>query len=232
MALQRFFGEFDFSKKAVKIADTGQLNQLQNVLRLKAGDEVILCDGRGNEALAEIADLDESHALLFVKKITANDRELPRRITLFCSVLKKENFEWVVQKAAEVGIARIVPIVTERTVKLGLPDDRLQKIAQEAAEQSGRGVVPEITAITDLGGALNGAIGTNLMFDVSGENLNPQALKNVKEISIWIGPEGGWTENELAAAKAKNFIIVNLGKLTLRAETAAVVGAYLAGHID
>ena len=158
-----------------------------------------------------------------------NGNEPARAVTLYCSLLKREHFAWVAQKAVEVGVAEIVPIISARTIKLAFKKERVQKIMHEAAEQSGRGVVPILHAPMRFAEALGHAIGKNnssVLFDISGKPLRAITIIGGNRIGIFIGPEGGWDSTELEAAHTKNFQITSLGKLTLRAETAAIIGVH------
>jgi 16S rRNA (uracil1498-N3)-methyltransferase len=145
--------------------------------------------------------------------------------------LKKSNFELVVQKATEIGVGEIVPILCKNTVKTGLNLKRLEKIAKEAAEQSKRVTLPKIEKILSFKEAIEKARNFDLkiLFDISGKN--PSFLKRkVKNVAIFIGPEGGWDKSEIELAKKENFEILNLGKLNLRSETAAIVSSFLIIH--
>ncbi|OGM99304.1 MAG: hypothetical protein A2817_00430 [Candidatus Yanofskybacteria bacterium RIFCSPHIGHO2_01_FULL_39_8b] len=229
MRLYRFIGDFQFKVGKLEIKDKELFSQLRNVLRLKAGEKIILCDGRMNEAVAEIMIYGKDFVEIEIKEIKTNQNEPERHVILYCSILKKENFELVVQKATEVGVKEIVPLITERTVKLNIRKDRLEKIIKEASEQSGRGVVPVLAEPVEYEKALailkNNDL--NLLFDRSGENFsNLERLDNQGLIGVWIGPEGGWTVQELKSVQRSNFKIINLGKLTLRAETAAIVATH------
>ena len=155
-----------------------------------------------------------------------------KKTTLFCAVLKKENFELVVQKTTECGIAKIVPVITDRTIKTGLKLDRLEKIAKEASEQSGRSIIPEISEPVNFEKSLEliEQNSLNILFDISGEKFPEINLNNFEKINIFIGPEGGWTDNEIEKMKNLNFKIASLGKLTLRAETAAIISSFLVSN--
>ncbi|MEK7069974.1 MAG: RsmE family RNA methyltransferase, partial [Patescibacteria group bacterium] len=144
MRLNRFLGKFDLSKKELSINDKDFINQAKNVLRLGVGDKIILCDGESNEAITEIINLNKESAELKISETYKNQNEPEKYIALYCPILKKENFEWAVQKAVEIGVKEITPIITARTVKLGLNYERLNKIIKEAVEQSGRGVLPKL----------------------------------------------------------------------------------------
>src|SRR3989344_1430161 len=137
MKINRFIGDFDFTKSSVLTTDRGLINQLRNVLRIEIGTDVILGDGKGNEAVATLSRIDASTAVFEIQKVAKNKNEPRIKIILYAAILKHENFEFVVEKSTEVGVAEIQPIITDRTVKTGLRLDRLEKIAKEAAEQSG-----------------------------------------------------------------------------------------------
>ncbi len=211
----------------LEIIDQEVVGQIKNVLRLKLGEKIVVGDGLGHEMLAEITGISKSSIILKATKVQENDNEPKNSVTLYCSVLKKENFELVVQKATEIGIKTIVPVISERTIKLGLNKERLEKIAKEAAEQSGRGIVPVILEPMSFEEAVANvsSVGSSFLFDSSGEVLKEASL-NV-EITAFIGPEGGWTERELSLARNNGFSIVSLGKLTFRAETAAIIASYI-----
>lgn len=232
MKLHRFFGDFNFSRSEVKIFDREFLNQAKNVLRLKNGERIILADGKLNEVMVEIGSLSKEFLSGKVLKTGKNQNESEIHSVLYCAVLKRENFELVVQKATEAGIKEIAPIITKRTVKINLRADRLNKIIKEAAEQAERGITPILREVIGFEKAVEAAKQNdlNLFFDKSGMEFKNLKIKNLKAVGIWVGPEGGWDENELELAKKNNFKIVSLGKLTLRAETAAIIGAYLVNN--
>ncbi len=234
MKTHRFFADFQLDKKQIRLTDKELLNQFKNVLRLKTGDKIMLADGRLNEAEAQIKSISKDFVEIEIIKISKNENEPAVHVILHVSILKKENFEWVVQKATEIGIKEIAPIVSKRTVKLSLRQDRLEKIIKEAAEQSGRGIVPVLREPLGFKKALEYAKQNddNLFFDSSGVIIHDSKfmIHDSRRIGAWIGPEGGWDEEELRLAKENGFKIVSLGKLTLRAETAAVIASYLVLH--
>ena len=198
MRLHRFIGDFDFNNKKLKIYDDELVGQIRNVLRLKKGDDLILADGKLNEASASIVDFGKGFVEVEISEITENKNEPQIKTTLYCSILKRENFELLAQKATEAGVAKIVPIRTKRTVKINLREDRLAKIMIEAAEQSGRGIVPVLEKTLSLEEALETAKENeiNFFFDVSGSNLTAVS-KGFNKAGIFIGPEGGWEEREI-----------------------------------
>lgn len=234
MRLNRFFGDFDLAQKILRISDGDFLHQVKNVLRLGAGEEIILADGQGKEAIAKISRYGKDFAEIEILEVKQNQNEPEKRVILYCSILKRENFELAVQKAVEAGVSEITPIISGRTVKTGLKYDRLEKIIKEAAEQSGRGIVPVLREATKFNDALAGAKENtaNILFDLSGAKFVRSDCTNLGQqekirVGIFIGPEGGWSEEEIGAAKEAGFKILSLGKLTLRGETAAIVASYL-----
>jgi 16S rRNA (uracil1498-N3)-methyltransferase len=239
MKFNRFFVELDLDQDNLQINDWETYNQIRNVLRLKPGEQIILFDGNSNEAQAEILDVDAKNKIINViivgrKKI---DFEKNRETILYCSILKKENFELVVQKVTEIGISKIVPMICERTVKTGMKKDRFEKIIKEACEQSGRVMIPKIENAIDFNAAIELAKtnDVNLFFDISGEKIGPstlptgkQVLLGANKIGLFIGPEGGWNDEEIKLAQDNKFKITKLSNLIFRAETAAIIATYLA----
>ena len=229
MKLHRFIGGFNLKIGNLKIQDQELFNQFRNVLKLRVGEKMILSDGKMNEAKVTVKEYKKDSIDVEVEEVSINQNEPDQQVILYCSILKKENFELVVQKATEIRVKEIVPLVTARTIKLDIRKDRLEKIIKEAAEQSGRGIVPALHEPVDFEKAVASSSKTNLFFDFSGESLVNCKLK-IKDSSlgVWVGPEGGWTLEEIEMGQKEGFKIVSLGKTTLRAETAAIVGSYLA----
>ena len=230
--IHRFIGNFDLSKKEVEITNPENIKQIKDVLRLKKGEKLILSDGRG-------MDVEMTIDLISKNKITGNIEKIDkpicvegfsvtRKVNLYLAILKKENFELAVQKTVEIGVYRIIPIITERTIKTGLNFARLEKIMIEASEQSGRSVIPILSPITSFKEAL--VDGTNsqekIIFHPTGIVYTPSTNKDAENISIFIGPEGGFTEKEIKEATENGYTVVSLGHLTLRGETAAMIATY------
>lgn len=239
MRINRFIGNFDLAETRIKILDRETIHQIKNVLRLKIGDRVVLGDGKSKEVLVQVIGIQKDLVEAEPLECHINANEPKKETILYCSILKKENFETVVQKATEAGVKEIVPIIVKRTVKLNINEERLEKIIKEAAEQSGRGILPILHKIMSFEEALEHAKQNclNLFFDKSGISItdrHPHELLPLEKkfqfcqhVGIFIGPEGGWHEDELKTAKERNFMIVSLGGTTLRAETAAIVGSYI-----
>ena len=229
MRQERLFVNFQLVKGKITIENEKIFHRLKNVLRKRVGEKIILFDGSQREAISKIDGFSKNKVLVEILKIKENKREPKALVTLYCSVLKKINFELVVQKVTEVGVKKIVPIICHNTVKLGLNLERLRKISIQAAEQSGRGIVPEISEPKSFQEAVEESKSSDLkiLFDVSGSNFWHHKKKFSRNIAIFIGPEGGWESEELAMAKKEKFEIINLGKLILRGETAAIVASFL-----
>jgi 16S rRNA (uracil1498-N3)-methyltransferase len=227
MRLHRFYYPIrSATVHELRITDTELLHQWKDVFRMRSGDAIILIDGKRGEYRAEITNIAKEYALVKILERTENTNELKRDIWLFASILKRENFELVVAKATELGIERILPIRSARTVKQNLNPKRLKKIITESAEQSGRGIIPELFPILSFEEAVLEAkkAGKVFFFDAGGESLKHEKEKNESEpIALFIGPEGGWDDGELEIAKSEKFEIIGLGNFTLRAETAAIV---------
>lgn len=224
MKIHRFIANFDFSQDELAITDTELVKQIRTVLRLRIGEQMILSNGQGEEALVKIIQIKPKLIEVVTLEKKKNNNEPKVKISLYCSIIKRENFELVVQKATELGVSKIIPLLLDRTVKTGVKKERLEKIIKEAAEQSGRGFLPELSDAMDLKTAIKDA-GDKLIlfFDISGKQL--VSFKDIenKKVAMFIGPEGGWSEREIALVKQqKNFSILSLGKLTLRAETASI----------
>jgi len=236
MHIHRFVGNFDFDSRFLAIGDSDILNQIKNVLRLKKGDYIILSDGQLKEAKAKIVNIGKSELDLEIIEIKKNRNEPAIQVILYCSVLKKDNFEWVAQKVTEIGVKEIIPIVCGHTVKTDLNFPRLKKIIQEAVEQSERGEAPIVKDIINFPDAIISAKinSLNLFFDRRGQSFSSVKFDISRDdltIGIFVGPEGGWAEQEFIMAEENNIEIVSLGKSNLRAETAAVIASYLAVHL-
>lgn len=226
MKLHRFIGNFDLTQKELEITNTEVVHQIKDVLKLKTGESVILGDGQNKEVVAVIKSIIRNGIIMHSTGIYIVQTELEIDLVLACSILKKERFEWVVEKATELGVVKIIPLQCERTVKTEFNRNRLQKVIKEAAEQSGRGVLPQLLETVHFKKQIDlKEFRTQFLFDSSGQT--DKRFKMTSEgahpiIELYIGPEGGWTERELTLAIEKNVKIISLGNTTLRAETAAL----------
>ena len=226
MKIHRFLVKYDINPPEVEIIEKDLVNQIFKVLRLKEGEKIILGDGKCNEYLTEILSLNNNKIVVKILNKTVNDSEPIKEVRLYCAILKKENFELVVQKATEIGINEIIPLITSRTIKTGLNLNRLNIITKEAAELSGRGIIPNIYEPIEYKKALN-RDGINILYHTNNQEPYTVSSINNSKINIFIGPEGGFTDEEIQLAIENNFNIKSLGPLILRAETAAIIASYL-----
>lgn len=229
MKIHRFIGNFSITKNTVSLTDQELVHQILRVLKLRVGEKIIVSDGMGNEILGTIETILKTEVRLEIESKNTNLNEPQQFVTLYLSVLKKDNFELALQKAVECGISKIVPILTTRTIKQGLNEKRLQTILREAAEQSGRGIIPELTSVISFSEALSICNPKEtILFDLSGTPLSTDSL--LLTTNLFIGPEGGFETKEVEEARNIGVTIASLGKLTLRAETAAIITSYLFTH--
>lgn len=225
MKIHRFLADFDHNQPEIALLDRELIHQWQNVLRLKPGDTVAIFNNSGHEIVGLIKKLDKGQAVVSVVEEISADNHPKRQVNLYAAILKRENFELVVQKATEIGVYQIYPIITERTVKTGLKKDRLEKIIKEATEQSGQISLPTLHESAKFTECLE-VSGSNFLLDRTGSMVSNQWP--LSEVNIFIGPEGGFTKSEIEMACDNGFQICSLGPTTLRAETAAVICSYLA----
>jgi len=217
-----------------------EMRYILKVLRLGPGDEVTVFNGEGVEYLAELCEDYGGGIYLVVKEELRPERESPLRLTLAQGLLKGEKMKFVIQKATELGVARIVPITTSRSIpfleeeKETLRIQRWRRIAQEATKQCGRTVVPQVTEIQDLGDFLAQSKGAKLILWEE----EPTPLREVLEridpspgITLLIGPEGGFSEKEVTHAQTHGFLAAGLGGRILRAETAALSVLSILQHL-
>lgn len=234
MKLHRFFvEEEDIAGKGLPakdsefdVVDKNLLNQWRNVLRMEACDKAVLFDGKGDEALCEFVSISKKNATL--KVLEKKHGLIPSRdVTLYIALIKKDNFELVLEKATELGVSRIVPVQADRSEKKGVNYERARKILQEAAEQSGRATVPTLENIIKIKDVPHENF---VVFDPRGEISAREffARSTATPISIFIGPEGGFTDEEMDLFHAHKIPVVATGEQILRAETAVIVALTLA----
>lgn len=226
MKLHRFIGEFDINGQETKISDKETVHQMRSVLRLKKGDKLILSNGKEIERHGVIEKMTNESVSIRLEERADKQEDIPE-VYLYLAILKKENFELVAQKATELGVREIIPIHTTRVVKQNINDERVRKIIREAAEQSGRGIVPELHEALDFEEAITRSKSDDLRWflDEYGEKKVQKNSKD-KKISIFIGPEGGWTDEEKELAKKSKLEIVSISPFTLRAETAGITAVF------
>ena len=210
---------------------TGENAQHARVLRLKAGEEVLACDGQGMECLCTVESVSAGEVILGVLERRSSCNEAAVKVSIYMAFPKADKLEHVIQKATELGAYEIVAFPSGRCISR--PDDkslkkkleRWQKIAASAAEQSGRGVIPEVIALPSFSAALERAAKADkpLMFY---ENEHATTLRMALEsgsfetVSLLTGPEGGLEEKEVEQARNAGMQVCTLGSRILRCETA------------
>jgi 16S rRNA (uracil1498-N3)-methyltransferase len=201
---------------------------VRTVLRLKKDDAIILFNGKGGEYVGVLGEVSRKSVLVNVKSWADRSVESPLQINLGLGISRGDRMDLSVQKAVELGVNRINPIITERCVvqlKEEKAQQRLQhwqKIIQHAAEQSGRTMLPELTEIEAIQDWVRHQSGLKIFLDpYAGQTLAELKLDNMK-VTLLTGPEGGFTAQEREIAKAAGFIPVRLGSRILRTETAAI----------
>ena len=232
---------FNFETKTVTLA-ADEARHLRDVLRLKASDEVYVFDGAGREFRCSVADTRRDVATLRVdSEVKPAKPESHLELTLCVALLKGEKFDLVVQKATELGVSRIIPLIT-RYADIHLRDEadaskrvaRWQRIALEAAKQSGRAFVPEVSAPLLIASFVQGTKDAELCLMCSergGGGLESHADRAPRSVMALIGSEGGWSDEEIEQARSENFHVVTLGGRILRAETAAITVTALLQHL-
>ena len=216
------------------ISITGENADHAKVLRLKAGEEVMVCDGQGNECLCRVETADGQYTLTVVSR-AASETEAGVRVSVYMALPKADKLEHVIQKATELGAYEIVTFPTARCVSrpdeksLSKKLDRWQKIAASAAEQSGRGRIPQVEVLPSYDLALKRAAQCDKAI-VFYENEHATTLRQALEsapfqsVSILSGPEGGFEEWEISKAREAGLQVCTLGRRILRCETAPLCG--------
>ena len=234
--MQQFFAEPSWITENEILIRGADLNHMKNVLRMKAGEDVRISDGQGTTYLCCLNRYEKDQAVLDVFRKLGTDTELPSEIILFQGLPKGDKMEWIVQKAVELGAHRIVPFSAKRSVvkldekKAAKKQERWQLIAKGAAEQSGRGVIPEVGRVCSFSEALEQAGDLDVIlipYELEdGMEQTAQVIGQIEpgqSVGIFIGPEGGFEETEVLAAKETGARPVTLGKRILRTETAGLM---------
>ncbi len=223
MRLHNFFiNEPIGDSSTVLINDSGLLNQWRNVFRLNTGSSVVLLDNSGFEYTAQFITLTYLKAELVITEKRKNKFVPKKEIFLFQALIKPDKFEWILEKGTELGISHFRPILSQRTIVKKLNLVRARKIVEESAEQSGRGTLPALYEPMKFEEIFSAYTFPMIAFDPSGKSWTHKDFEMTNALGICIGPEGGWSEQELAFLREKNIPIISLGSQILRAETAAV----------
>lgn len=211
------------------------VNHIKNVLRMGAGEEVLISNGVDKDYLCEIVSVAPYEVIARILSVEEGGRELPARITLFQGLPKGDKMELIIQKAVELGACEIVPVETRRTVvKLDKKKEesklrRWNAVSESAAKQSKRLIVPEVAGVMSLKEALVSSKEFDLTVipfeNAKGMERTREILSQVKpgmKIGVFIGPEGGFEDEEIELAESFGARTVTLGKRILRTETAGL----------
>ena len=234
--MNRFFSNEDtvITEKYVEIYGE-DVNHIRNVLRLRVGEEITLCNGLGCDYLCKLSDITQEKVVADIVDICDNLSELDTKITLFQGYPKSDKLELIIQKTIELGVSRIVPVMTKRTVvklddkKAGKKTKRYEGIARAAAKQCGRGIVPEITEPVSFKESIDMAKYLDMSIipyeEAEGIEYSRKVLSDIKgkrTLGIFIGPEGGFDREEVELAMKSGIIPITLGHRILRTETAGM----------
>lgn len=215
----------EYSPKDVYFDPEEFIHQMSHVLRFRAGDIVHVFNSEIGEFKAEIVTSHKKGIEIKLIEEIETKTSAKKDITLGMSLIKKDNFELVVEKTTELGVTTIVPLIAERSIKKELSDTRLLRIAKEATEQSGRLHVPDIKDSVNLEEMLNlkDDYDTCLFGNMNGKiSFSDLVKKDLGKVLILVGPEGGWTDEEVATMEEAGFQSISINENTLRAETAAI----------
>lgn len=218
------------------VLEGSDVNHVRNVLRKQIGDRLDICDGQGNDYFCRIEQFTEAAVVLSIEERRASVSELPVRLHLYQGLPKKDKMELIIQKAIELGAASVVPVAMSRSImkveegkKEARKLERWNLIAEGAAKQSGRGYVPEVRPVMSFSDAVQEAAAKGMLLlpyeNAKGMLATKEALAQAKkeqEISIFIGPEGGFSPQEIEIATKAGASIVSLGSRILRTETAGM----------
>ena len=201
-------------------------------LRMSVGEELILCDGKGSEAVCAIASVCPESVILDIKERRASATEAKTRVTLYQALPKSDKLEYIVQKAVELGVYRIVPVLTSRCISR--PDEKA------AAKQSGRGIVPEVGTVLSFKNAVKemSTAALSIFFFEHAEYPLRGCMEKYQggDIAIMVGAEGGFSDEEAAFAEENGLLSASLGPRILRCETAPVAALaaimYAAGEME
>jgi 16S rRNA (uracil1498-N3)-methyltransferase len=230
-SLPRLFVRAALGEGVTVELDAAQANYLGNVMRLSEGSELLIFDGASGEWLARIAEAGKKRMTLSVQRVTREAEVVPDVWLAFAPV-KRAQTDWLTEKATELGAARLLPVITQRTIVDRVKLERLEAIAIEAAEQCGRTRLPDIAEPVKLDAFLNARDTARTLYFANENGGEPvsTAFRSGPAL-ILTGPEGGFTDDERTAIRAApNSIAISLGPRILRAETAALaaLSSYMA----
>ncbi len=198
----------------------------------------MVLDNHGHQYEVRLEDLDATQCIGEIVQTLKIETEPEIRLHLIIAMTQREKFEWILQKSCEIGVYKITPTISNRSIQISVSDFRKKKerwvrILKEAAEQSRRGMIPVLNAPVEIQAAFHDPAPIRLMAWENEQNIRLNDIfenQNFSEISLLIGPEGGFSEQEVQSAKSLGWIPFSLGKRILRMETAVIVASALILH--
>ena len=235
--MPRFFTD-DINENTARITGDDAMH-IGRSLRMRLGDEITLCSG-GTEYICKIRSISDKEVLCDVLSSQKTKAEPSIELTLFQAMPKLDKLEFIVQKATELGVCKVVPVLTERCVSR--PDGksfekkraRLQKIAEGAAKQSGRGIIPSVTDIISIDMAAKQMKECDISlicYEKGGRRLDGGMFADKSKVALMIGSEGGFSEKEVELCKDCGALPIWLGKRILRCETAPIAAVSIIMHL-
>jgi 16S rRNA (uracil1498-N3)-methyltransferase len=222
MKTHRFFIKKIEEGPEINITDPDVLHQMHHVLRLKKGDPVDIFDGQGKHISGRIKEVLKKYSIISAESLKFSSTGYTHKIHIAPALIKKDKFEWVVQKCTEIGVESFSPIISERTEKMKINEDRLQKIIIEACEQSGKVLIPKLYEPTNIEDFLKQNQKNLFALDFCETLIDVSQIKSLHEATFLIGPEGGWGESDQVLFEKYNVKKISLGNSILRAETASI----------
>lgn len=226
MRIHRFYVNAEIGDKTFDVTDKDLIHQWKSVFRYNVGSQVIVFNGNGTDYLCLISSLRAQGATMAViREVNNTNLSNKKNIYLCMALIKKDNFDLVVQKATEIGVNHIVPILCEHSEKKKINMEREEKIAVEASEQSGRGDIPKIHEVTILEDLFSSGMLPQEKIVLHPEGISFEQYKNnlsQNSVAVFVGPEGGFSPKEIELFRKYNVSIVSLGSQILRAETAGI----------
>ena len=237
--MRRFFLETEITGEEARITG-GDARHIRDVLRMGPGGELTLCGPSGREHLCRIAEIGKKEVLLSVLEEIQGAAEPDMRVTLFQGLPKGDKFEFIIEKAVELGVFEIIPVAAERSVpvlgeKAEKKSERWNKIAMAAAKQCGRGRVPRVGPVLRFRDAIDLASAMDLAI-IPYEKEKSRGLREAisgfagSSAAVIIGPEGGFAPEEISLAEEKGVLPVTLGPRILRTETAGLFALSAMGY--
>ena len=228
MRLTRVYTPDLLSPETVVVLSAMPSAHLIKVLRLRAGAKAVLFNGDGSDYLCEIMLAKAEAAQLRILSVQAAAGESPLKITLLQAICRGDKMDWVLEKATELGVTHIIPVQSERS-EVQLDSERAskrrehwQRVVISACEQSGRAFVPQVEALQTLGNRLSGEISAAAKIILEPGGAPISMTRELSSVALAVGPEGGWSERDLAQLGLVGFSQAAIGPRVLRTETAGI----------